>query len=125
VADAVWPRERRDGPAKANGAVEPPNEAEKDGSPVRPLFLLWSAIVTGLAVYLALGVIRVGAGGWFGRRMSIRRVWSRFLDYLADLGAPPLLVSLVAVAVGLTVIGAAYALWLAFTLRDLPDEEAS
>jgi hypothetical protein len=57
--------------------------------------------------------------------MSLGQVWSRFLDYLAGLGASPALIVVVAAALGFTLIGAAYALWLAFSLHDAPADRTS
>jgi bacteriorhodopsin len=121
VVEIAGPRVRgEDATPSPNGAVERPHAAARRAAAPDPLFLLWSAIVAGLVVFLALGVVRVEAGGWFGRRMSVRQVWARFLEYLADLGAHPLVVVAIAAAAGMTLLGAAYVLWLSFSLRDAP-----
>ena len=108
----------------ANGATEPTGASDPRRPAVPPLILLWAAIAAGLGVYIALGIVSVRAGVWFGRRMSVRQIWLGFLDYLATLGAHPLLVAAVALAAGFATLAAVYALWLAFTLRDAPGDES-
>lgn len=82
-------------------------------------------MVAGLAVFLLAGSVRIGAGNWIGRRMSIRQVWARFLDYVADLGASPAIVAVVVAAAVIALGAAAYALWLAFDLKDASTSEPS
>lgn len=86
----------------------------------RPLVILWVGMVAAIVVFVALGSLRIGAGNWIGRRMPIREIWSRFIGYLADEGASAMIVLGVTLAAAITLIGAAYALWLAFALKDAP-----
>jgi hypothetical protein len=48
----------------------------------------------------------------------VREIWSRFLGYLRDQGASTAIVVVVSVLAGLTVVLAAYCLWLALALQD-------
>jgi hypothetical protein len=80
----------------------------------------WTAMVGAIAVFLVFGTVEIGAGNWLGRRLGIPEIWSRFLGYLANQGASPLTVLLVAAAAALSLVTAALVLWLALTLRDQP-----
>jgi hypothetical protein len=84
----------------------------------RPLAVLWAGMVIALIAFLAFGSLRIGAGNWIGRRMPVRNVWSRFLEYLTDQGASPALVTVVVAAAAVTLVTAAYLLWLSFSLED-------
>jgi hypothetical protein len=79
-------------------------------------------MVGGLAAFLAVGSLRIGAGNWIGLRLPVRQIWARFLGYLADQGASPALVMAVVAAAAITLLGAAWALWLALALRDATPE---
>jgi hypothetical protein len=82
-------------------------------------------MVGGLAIFLVFGSLHVGAGSWFGRQLPVREIWSRFLGYLWDQGASTAIVVVVSVLAGLTVVLAAYCLWLALALRDASPPEAA
>ena len=71
----------------------------------------WLAFSAGLVWFIYAGSVRVGAGHWFGQRLRVRVIWSRFLAFLADHGANALLVGLVAFAAALTLIGSLALLW--------------
>jgi hypothetical protein len=75
-------------------------------------------MVMALLGFLALGSVRIGAGNWIGRRMPIRDIWSRFLEYLADQGASPVLVVAVTAALAVAAVATGFTLWLALALRD-------
>lgn len=85
----------------------------------RPLLILWTALVVLLGAFLLIGSVRIGAGNWIGRRMSVPEIWSRFLDYLADQGASPAIVALVVITAAITVIGGAGLVLVAFGVRDV------
>lgn len=84
----------------------------------RPLVLLWVAFVSAAFVFLAFGTVRIGAGSWAGLRLSVRRIWENFSQYLTEQGASSALVAGVTAAVVLALAGAALLLWLAFDLKD-------
>ena len=86
------------------------------------LVVLWAGSVLATVAFLATGVLRIGAGNWIGRRMPVRVIWSRFLEFLADLGASGPLIFLVAAAAVAALILSAVALWLALGIRDAPPE---
>ena len=91
----------------------------------RPFAMLCTALVLTTAAFLVLGSLRIGAGNRIGRRMPVREIWSRFLEYLADHGASSALVIAVTAAAAIALIAAAIGLWLAFGLRDTyPDPPA-
>ena len=85
----------------------------------RSLVVLWIALILGTVAFLTLGSLRIGAGNRIGRRVSVHEIWSSFLAYLAEQGAPQPLVVAVVVAAGIAMIAAGVALWLAFGLRDV------
>ena len=80
--------------------------------------LLWLGFVIGTVAFLALGSIQIGAGDWFDQRLHVRDIWSRFLRYLVDQGATPGIIFVVSAGAVITLIGAAYALWLALAVKD-------
>ncbi len=84
----------------------------------RVRFIIWAGFALFIVGFLSLGTVRVGAGNWIGRRMSIVRIWQHFVDFLADKGAAAPLIAGVAVVALFAVLGAIYLLWLAFGLRD-------
>ena len=84
--------------------------------------ILWAGSVLAILGFLAFGSFRIGAGNLIGRRMSVRVIWSRFLDFLTDLGASRPLIFFVTAAVIAALVLAAIALWLALGLRDAPPE---
>jgi hypothetical protein len=88
----------------------------------RLFVVLWAVSVLATVAFLAIGTLRIGAGHWVGRRIPVHRVWSRFLDFLSDLGAPGPLVFLVAAVAIAALVLSAVALWLALGLRDAPAE---
>lgn len=124
MADTTLPRPRQDDPLprSAPEAVAPLPEAARLRSPRAWLVVLWGAIIVGLAGFLIFGTVRIGVGHWMGRRMPVREIWSRFLGYLSDQGAQPIVVGAVVAAAAMTLVGAGYALWLAFALTDAPVE---
>ena len=91
----------------------------------RLLMVLWAGSVLATVGFLAFGTLRVGAGNWIGRRMPVRVIWSRFIEFLTDMGASGPLIFLVAAAAVATLIIAAVALWLALGLRNAPPEPAA
>ena len=128
MAETVAPQLRHEDLAPR--AVEGPAESLAQGSRLvpplpRPLAILWLAIVGGLAIFLVFGSLRVGAGNWFGRQLAVREIWTRFLGYLRDQGASTVVVVAVSVLAGLTVVLAAYCLWLALALRDASPSETA
>ena len=88
----------------------------------RLLVVLWAACVLATVAFLAIGTLRIGAGNWIGRRMPVHVIWSRFLEFLNDLGASGPLIFLVAAAAIAALVLSALGLWLALGLRDLPPE---
>jgi hypothetical protein len=91
----------------------------------RLLVILWVGSVLATVGFLAFGTLRIGAGNWIGRRMSIHVVWSRYLDFLTGLGAPGPLIYIVAAAAIAALVLSAVALWLALSLRDAPSERVA
>jgi hypothetical protein len=124
VVDAAAPRAVRD---DSKLPAEPTAISVVRSLPAthRLYLVLWLLIVGGMAVFLVAGTIRVGAGGWIGRRLPVRVIWSDFLGWLADQGASPLLVVAITAAAALSLALAAGTLWLAFTLRDATAEDAA
>lgn len=88
----------------------------------RLLVVLWTGFVLATVAFLVIGTLRIGAGNWIGRRMPVPVIWSRFLEFLTDLGASGPLIFLVAAAAVAALILSAIALWLALGLRDVPPE---
>jgi hypothetical protein len=91
----------------------------------RWLVVLWAGFVLATVAFLAIGTLRIGAGNWIGGRMPVRLIWSRFLEFLTDLGASGPLIFLVAAAAIAALILSAIALWLALGLRDVLPEPAA
>jgi hypothetical protein len=107
--------------------AEAPAEPVARSLPALPrlLKILWAGSVLATVGFLALGTLRIGAGNWIGRRMPVRLIWSRFLDFLTNLGASAPLVFLVAAAAIAALVLSAVALWLALGLRDASSESAA
>lgn len=107
--------------------AEAPAEPVPRSFPALPrlLVILWAGFVLATAGFLAFGTLRIGAGNLIGRRMPVLLIWSRFLDFLTNLGASGLLIFLLAVAAIAALVLSAVALWLAFGLRDAPSEPAA
>jgi hypothetical protein len=107
--------------------AETPAEQVARSFPALPrlLVVLWTGSVLAMVGFLAFGTLRIGAGNWIGRRMPVRVIWSRFLEFLTDRGASGPLIFLVAAAAVATLVIAAVALWLALGLRDVPAEPAA
>ena len=72
----------------------------------------WLLFTGGLTWFILAGSVRVGAGHWFGQRLRVRLIWTRFLDFLADHGANPVLVGLVTLTAVTTLLGSLALLWL-------------
>ena len=108
-------------------SAEAPAQTAAQSFPVLPrsLLILWTGLVLVTAGFLVTGRLRIGAGNWIGRRMPVREIWSRFLDFLTDRGASEPLVLLITAAAIVSLLVAALALWLALALRDVPPESAS
>jgi hypothetical protein len=108
-------------------AAEAPAEPVARSFPALPriLKILWAGSVLATVGFLAFGTLRIGAGNWIGRRMPVRLIWSRFLDFLTDLGASGPLIFLVAAAAIAALVMSAIALWLALGLRDAASESAA
>jgi hypothetical protein len=107
--------------------AEAPAEPVTRSFPALPrlLMILWAGSVLATAGFLALGTLRIGAGNWIGRRMPVLQIWSRFLDFLTDLGASGSLIYLVVAAAIAVLVLCAVALWLALEIRDAPPEQAA
>lgn len=91
-----------------------PSEASRQVDVMRrPLLLAlgWLLFTAVLAWFIFAGSVRVGAGHWLGQRLRVRIIWMRYLDFLSDHGASPLVVGLVAVAAVLTLLGSLAMLW--------------
>lgn len=120
MADATVPRRRQD------EALAPPDEREAEASvasaasPRWPLLVLWALFALGVVLFLTLGTVRVGAGNWLGRRMTVPRIWGRFLDFLADQGASQPVVAVVVAAAVIAIVGSVGLVWLAFGVQDNP-----
>jgi hypothetical protein len=125
VADITVARAQRD--ETRTLPAEAPAEPVARSLPAlsRSLMMLWAASVLATVGFLAFGTLRIGAGNWIGRRMPVRVIWSRFLDFLTDRGASGPLIFLVAAAAVATLVIAGVALWLALGLRDAPPESAA
>jgi hypothetical protein len=125
VADITVARAQRE--EKRTLPAEAPSEpvARSFSALPRVLMILWAGSVLATVGFLAFGTLRIGAGNWIGRRMPVRVIWSRFLDFLTDRGAAGPLIFLVAAAAIATLVIAAVALWLALGLRDAPSEQAA
>jgi hypothetical protein len=104
--------------------AEPGETAAVRGVPMpsRPLIVLWAGLVAAFVFFLVFGTLRVGAGNWIGRRMSIRTIWSRFIEYLGDQGATPAHVLVLVAALVVAIVGAVCLLWLAFALMNAPPD---
>jgi hypothetical protein len=122
VADATVARAPRE-EMRTLPAAEPADPTARR-FPVLPrlLMILWVGSVLATVGFLAFGALRIGAGNWIGRRMPIHVIWSRFLDFLNDLGAPGPLIYIVAATAIAALVLSAVALWLALSLRDAPLE---
>lgn len=107
--------------------AEAPAEPAARSFPALPrlLMVLWAGSILATVGFLAFGTLRIGAGNWIGRRMPVRVIWSRFVEFLTDRGASGPLIFLVAAAAVATLVIAAVALWLALGLRDGPSEPAA
>ena len=104
--------------------TEAPAEPVARSFPALPrlLMVLWAGSILATVGFLAFGTLRIGAGNWIGRRMPVRVIWSRFLEFLTVLGATGPLIFLVAAAAIAALVLSAVALWLALGLRDAPRE---
>lgn len=90
----------------------------------RPLVVAvtWLLFTIGLVWFIYAGAVRVGAGQWYGQRLRVRVIWSRFVDFLADKGATAIMVGLVGVAAIATLIGSLLLLWMVLRLRESDPE---
>jgi hypothetical protein len=125
VADVTVARVQRE--EMRTLSAEAPAEPVARSFPALPrlLVILWVGSVLATVGFLALGTLRIGAGNWIGRRMPVLLIWSRFLDFLTNLGASGLLIFVVAAAAIAALVLYAVALWLALGLRDAPSEPAA
>jgi hypothetical protein len=118
VANATVPRPRSQDSLPLTGEPQVSGGAARR-LPLPPgLIVLWAGIVLAIALFLLFGSVRVAAGNWLGRRLSVAEIWSRFLGYLANQGASPVIVGAVMAVAGLTLLTGAALLWLAVGLRD-------
>jgi hypothetical protein len=122
VANATVPRPRSQDSLPLAGEPRVPGVASRRLPLPLGLMALWAAIVLAIALFLLIGTVRVGAGNWLGRQLSVAEIWSRFLGYLANQGASPLIVAAVVAVTGLSLLTAAVLLWLAIGLRDQPPD---
>ena len=118
MAEATAPGTRSD-----DAIVLPMETTVQSASPAllgqkRLRFVIWAGFALFIVGFLSLGTVRVGAGNWIGRRMSVVRIWQYFVDFLADKSAAAPMIAGVAVVALFAVLGAIYLLWLAFGLRD-------
>lgn len=91
-----------------------------------PLAVGWLIFAGALLSFILVGTVRIGAGNWLGQRLRVRVVWVRFLDYLGDQGASPLMVGLVALAAVIALVGSLALVWFVLGLRDTaPDVPAA
>ena len=125
MADVTVARTQRE--ERVTLPVEAPAQVPARSFPVPPrsLTILWAGLVLVTGGFLVTGTLRIGAGNWIGRRMPVREIWSRFLEFLTDRGASEPLVLLVTAAAIVSLLVAALALWLALALRDVPPESAT
>ena len=82
----------------------------------------WLLFTVGLAWFILAGSVRVGAGHWLGQRLRVRLIWTRFLDFLADHGANPVLVGLVSLTAVTTLLGSLALLWWVMGQRNAEAE---
>lgn len=82
------------------------------------LVTLWFVLTALIVGFLVLGSVQVGAGNWTGQRIRVSRVWSNFLEYLAQQGASSLVQGLVAMVAILAVGGGCALIWVAMAVRD-------
>jgi hypothetical protein len=122
VADVTVARAQRE--EMSTLPAEAPAETVAPSFPALPrlLMILWAGSVLAMVIFITSGTMRLGAGNWIGRRMPVRVIWSRYLDFLSDLGASWPLNFLVAAAAIAALVLSAVALWLALGLRDAPPE---
>jgi hypothetical protein len=122
VADVTVARAQRE--EMSTLPAEAPAETVAPSFPALPrlLMILWAGSVLAMVIFITSGTMRLGAGNWIGRRMPIHVIWSRFLDFLTDLGAPGPLIYIVAATAIAALVLSAVALWLALSLRDAPLE---
>lgn len=121
MANAAVPRTRQEDAFERS--EEPEREAPAGVGLLRQsriLVLLWGLFALGVAGWLLFGMVRVGAGAWSGRRMRITQIWSRFVAFLGDQGASPVVISLVALAVTVALIGGIWLVWVGMRLPDAP-----
>jgi hypothetical protein len=122
VADVTVARAQREEMRTLSAEASAEGDVQSFPALPRLLVILWAGSVLATVAFLAVGTLRIGAGNWIGRRMPVRLIWSRFLEFLTDLGASGPLIFFVAAAAVASLILSAVALWLALGLRDAPPE---
>lgn len=102
-----------------------PSRADRTAQVLRGSLALtagWLVFALGLAWFVYAGSVRVGAGHWLGQRLRVRVIWARFLDFLADHGANPLMIGLVVLTALLTLLGSLVLLWWVLAQRNSDPE---
>jgi hypothetical protein len=123
VADATVTQGRREESLPISEEPAPTVGTRVRAVVPRPLLLLWAGIVVAIIVFLVFGTVRIAAGDWIGLRLPVRRIWARFTTYLVEEGATGAMVVGVTAVALLALLGSAVVLWLAFALRDHPDDQ--
>jgi hypothetical protein len=125
VADAAVPRPRQDEALIDSEEIGDARRLPLASHLPRSLILLWAALVVLLPAFLLFGSVRIGAGNWNGRRMSVPLIWSRFVAFLSDQGASAGVIAVVVATAALTLVGCAWLLWLAFGLYNQEFKQTS
>ena len=125
MADVTVARAQREEMLKSPAEAQDKAVARLFPTLPRSLMILWAGFVLATGGFLVTGTLTIGAGRWIGMRMPVRRIWSRFIEFLTDLGASEPLLLLVTAAAIATLIVAAVAFWLALALRDAAPESAT
>jgi multisubunit Na+/H+ antiporter MnhC subunit len=86
--------------------------------------ILCVALVALLLAFLFFGTVRVGAGNFNGRRMSVTLIWERFREFLTSQGFSAPVVAALVLSVVIALAGSAYLLWLAFGLYNADASES-
>lgn len=118
MADATVSQGRREETLPRAAEAAPVAVPRVRAFAIRPLAWLWAGIVGVIGAFLVFGTVRIGAGNWTGLRMSVRRIWSHFVRFLAEQGASAAVITGVTVVAVAALIGSAAVLWLAFAVKD-------
>lgn len=118
MAESAAPRARdadatMDQVSMALGAVP---ESGQAGRIHRMFGVAFSALLFG---FLLLGTVTVGAGSWAGSRMSVRRIWARFTDFLVDEGGVAWAGSVTLAVALVALVGGVVLVFMAIGLRNI------